>query len=77
MAPEDTSHYILHCPYFTFQRMQLLSEITEVIPFDLLQTLSERDLISGFMFGFEGMDMHVNVNVFMLVQKFIQESDRF
>ena len=77
MAQEDTLHFILHCPNFTVPRMQLLSRIIEVIPNELLWSVSERDLINGFLFGFEGVSLSTNCEVFHLVQDFINSTCRF
>ena len=77
MAQEDTLHFILHCPNFTIPRIQLLSRIIEVLPNDLLWTVSELDLINGFLFGFQDVSLSINRQVFQLVQDYINSTCRF
>ena len=50
--------YTSHSYKYNFYR-----ELPDVVTVEFVETLFEIDLLSGFMFGFEGMDMHVNGTV--------------
>ena len=77
MENETVEHYIMRCPEFHVQRGRLLSAFVSLIPFDVLSTVDDSDLVRGMLFGFQGLDYDTNVNVFLSAQDYILQTARF
>ena len=77
LGQEDTKHYVLHCPFYNIQRINLLEHLVETIPFEALSLLNDNALIHGLLHGFEFMSFTGNKTVFHLFQSFIKMTHRF
>ena len=77
LEPENLTHYILNCPSFHSQRVRLLSDITEIVPYDTYCLFSENDIVNSLMVGIPELSFESNKNLFLSFQKFIQSTKRF
>ena len=77
IAIENEVHYVLHCPTFAAQRNILLSNLINIIPFNVLSSLSEKDLVNLLINGSVDLEPNVIKNVFDHFQNFIVNTKRF
>ena len=68
---------MLHCPTFAAERNTLLSNLVNIIPFNVLSSLSEKELVNILINGSVNLEPVVINNVFEHFQNFIANTKRF
>ena len=74
---EDTAHYFLRCPLFHIQRTKLLSNMCEVLPFNILSQLITPQIVNVLLQGHIECSLHVNCILFDHVLNYIETTKRF
>jgi hypothetical protein len=79
---EDPEHYFLLCPTYAAARPHLLQGVSDIlhlhnIGLDFRRKHSREFVISTLLKGSSLLDFAENINVFSLVQNYIQETHRF
>ena len=80
---EDIVHYMLFCPKFTAQRVILITQLTHLLDdvpdIIALPPSNQRviEFVSCLIKGFENLDFNDSTKLFDIVQKYIQDSQRF
>ena len=64
---ESPSHFFLFCPNYALQRIDMLSEITDITDCS----------INTILFGSKDCTYEQNIAIFSAVHKFIKNSNRF
>jgi len=77
MANETEIHFILHCPTFAAHRTMLLANLVNDIPFEILSSLSEKNLVCLLLKGSDQLDKATNQKVFEQFHIYIKSSKRF
>ena len=72
---EDTTHYLLHCCYFSNQRTDLMHSVNPVVQnFEFMSENSKKDLL---LFGDPRFDENKNKVILEATLTFIKKSERF
>jgi hypothetical protein len=75
MNHESVAHYLLKCPRYAALRQNLLSSAAQIFG-NNWYLLSDLE-VKIFLHGSTNLDMLDNLNLFMFVQQYIQETKRF
>ena len=73
---EDAKHYFLFCPSFAALREILFTSAAHLLGDGWLNA-SDKRKIDWFLNGVPGIDFQLNENLFLSVQSFISQSNRF
>ena len=75
---ETCIHYFFKCPTFSVSRCKLLSDICNLVPFNILCKLKkDQELVNFFLKGSDQLSNIDNLAVLQLVLDFINNSERF
>ena len=74
---DNEVHYVLHCPTMAAQHNTLLSKLVDIIPFNVLSSLSEKELLNILIHGSVNLEPVVINSVFEHFQNFIANTKRF
>ena len=77
MGAESTRHYFLECSTFGMHRNKLFSSLLDILPMEIISTLSDNDIVKLFLMGTSDLPFHLNVTLFKLVHEFIETTKRF
>jgi hypothetical protein len=73
LSPEDSSHFLLHCPTHALPRIELLASVNPIILNNDLDT----SLTNLLLFGSSLLSVNYNRSIFQYIQNFIKSSNRF
>ena len=72
---ESTTHYLLHCPFYTHLRRTLLDNILELI--DDISNFSDDKLTNLLLYGDSVLNVEVNASILKNTIIFLKVSERF
>ena len=71
---EDTSHYLLLCPFYSTHREVLANSINDILqPYGLIIN----DYVQLYLYGHPQLDIHENRSITMATITFIKKTKRF
>jgi hypothetical protein len=69
-VPETSKHFMLECPWYTAQRVQMYADLFMIPNLPPIN-------IDMLLYGEETLDDQTNLLIFKLVHQFIQQTNRF
>jgi hypothetical protein len=74
---EDPCHYLLRCPQFNAERIEMLSDLINLTDFEYWRSKSEEVITSILLYGSNDNSHDINIEIHNIVIRFIKDTDRF
>lgn len=74
---ESPVHYILKFPVFANQRLCMLKALLEILPFDLIQTMSDNNLVKFLLTEDADLSQDINLKILEIFHVFIKDPKHF
>ena len=75
LEPENTPHFLLHCPLYDDLRLTLMSELN--ILDSSISLLDDTNLVALLLYGNIKYNLRINQKVLQATIKFLKDSTRF
>ena len=76
MGEEDNEHFLLHCPQFGLERMDLFRQLAEVPDLDITD-MDSKNLCDLLLYGSDNLNISTNRMIIEATISFIEKTRRF
>ena len=74
---ETTQHFLLKCPIYNVQRLQVFQTVYHILLANDLQKLNDREMVRLLLYGHEKLPLSANQSILNATINFIDMTTRF
>ena len=74
---ETTQHFLLKCPIYNVQRLDVFQTVNPILLANDLQNLNDREMVRLLLYGHEKLPLNANQSILKATINFIEMTARF